>query len=280
MGEGGRKLDQSSEQELSIEEQIKRDVKKSGTRRIPVAGEYSLGRGQVSTERPGLFVEGDDDEEDKDITRVDIPRQTTLRPIEGVTLPSSPQNEQAGEEPANISAEVVAWVHTNMASEHPSAARNEKLPTIVDPIVAKARFHEAGVEDDLPLGGTVLIDSEELPNVIDFRKEHQKKVMGIVLKGGVDYAWPWWESSDPLVRVWGELNSLRVLPDWKFKKDLQALIEDEAEQDLCMRVYNGKISFVKVEIEKALQKRFSQAEILARCAREKDFLTAKKVTKR
>lgn len=279
MGEGGRKIDQSTE-ELSIEEQIKRDVKKSGTRRIPVHGEYSLGRGQVSTERPGIFEEGDDDHDGSEITRLDIPRQTTLRPIEGVTLPSFPENEQAGEEPADISAEVVAWVNTNMASEHPSAPRDQKLPTIVDPIVAKAKFHEAGVEDDLPSGGTVLIDSEQLPNVIDFRKEHQKKVMGIVLKGGVDYAWPWWESSDPLVRVWGELNSLRVLPDWKFKKDLQALIEDEAEQDLCMRVYNGKISFVKVEIEKALQKRFSQAEILARCAQEKDFLTAKKVTKR
>lgn len=276
MGEGGRKLEEGSIDELSIEEQIRRDVKKSGTRRIPINTEYSLGRGAVSTERPGIFE--DDDEEDVDKTKVDIPRQTTLRPIEGVVIPSSPENELAEEEPADISDKVVAWVNTNMASEHPSSPRNEKLPTIVDPIVAKAKFHEAGVEDDLPSDGTVLIDSEQLPNVIDFRKKQQEKVMGIVLKGGVDYAWPWWESSDSLVRVWGELNSLRVLPDWKFRQDLQSLIQDEAELDLCMRVYNGKISFVKFEIEKALLKCFPQAEILARCAQEKDLFSAKKMT--
>lgn len=270
MGEGGRKLGQVDDRD-QVSEDLKVDTKKSGTRRIPSPTVYSLGREQIYTDRPGPI----DDEEDEDNTQVDIPRAGIIsRSTFGIFAPSASEHEQIERQTEDIIDAVAARVYIHMGSEHPSAPRDEKLPTIVDPIVAKARLHEAGVEDDLPAS----IDSEQLPNVIDFRKKQQERVMGAVLKGGVDYGWEWWKSSNTLVRVWSQLNTVSVMPDWKLKKDIESLIDDEEELALCMRIYDGKIIFDKDQIQKALLKRFSMDEVKTRCTIERELSKSKKVT--
>ncbi len=235
MGEGGRKLGQLDDRDQVLEA-LKASTKKSGTRRIPSPTAYSLSRSAF-----------------------------------GEFIPSAFENEQIECQTEDIIDAVAARVHTHIGSEHPSAPRDEKLPTIVDPIVAKTRLHEAGVEDDLPAP----IDSDQLHNVIDFRKKQQERVMGVVLKGGVDYGWEWWKSNDTLVRVWSQLNSVSVMPDWKLKKDIESLIEGD-EQAFCMRIYDGKIVFDKVQIQKALLKRFPIDEVLGRCTIERDLSKSKK----
>lgn len=274
MGEGGKKLDQQGSDGGVVNSEVGK--KQSGTRlmvRSPDSGKYSLGRGVVPTDRPGLF---EDDEDD--ITRVDVPKLAPLR--SDITSLADGIHPDA-ESPSDISDAVVQRISSNMASEHPSSARGADLPTIVDPTNVRVKCRQAGVEDDVPGNGEVSIDSAHLATIIDIRRKEQDKVRGIILRHGLDYAWPWWESADPLVKVWCQINSgVVALPDWQFKRELENIIDDKHELGTCMREHDGHIVFDKPFIERALLKRFSKAEIDARFSKEKDLITAKKVTKR
>lgn len=122
-----------------------------------------------------------------------------------------------------------------------------RLETLMDPFMARVKLRNAGVDDDL----SVPVNRKTLEALIAERVAKRKKDIDAVngrypinvSQTHGDFANEWWDSSDAVERLWGQLNiGVRVVPLWRYQKDIEDVlgekIEDLMPGAIKQKVYN------------------------------------------
>ena len=109
-------------------------------------------------------------------------------------------------------------------------ATQRRLETLMDPAIARSRLRALGLDDDL--GEHYFLDSS-IFRVVIAEKMRCRGAVYAALDRNFRYINEWWNSQNPVERLWGQLNNAFVIvPRWQFVEDLNAVLRDQMEEKM------------------------------------------------
>lgn len=106
-------------------------------------------------------------------------------------------------------------------------ATQGRLETLMQPVIARYRLREMGLDDEL--GDNLFLDSATFQEVVAEKVKSREAIIG-ALHIYFRYINSWWDSENPVERLWGQLNNaFLIIPRWQFMEDLKAVLGDQVE---------------------------------------------------